>query len=204
MRKFVHTMMFTVVVTSLFGFVALAQDQHSSGAQKAAPLVPLKVQIVMSRYQGEKKLSSLPYTLTVNANDGFITAEGSFNPFTIARLRTGASVPIPSMTTPKEVSAAGPMGPVQYKAIGTNIDCTARSIDEGRFRVDISIEDTSVYSEGQTAEGAPKLNEIPSFRTFQSSNTVILKDGQSTQFIAAADKISGEVTKVDVTVTVVK
>src|SRR5207247_8187997 len=105
---------------------------------------------------------------------------------------------------PKESPVQGPMGPVTYQSIGTNIDCTARSTDDGRFRVDISIEDTSVYADGQTAQGTPKLHDIPSFRTFQSSNTVILKDGQSTQFTASADKISGEVTKIDVTQTGVK
>jgi hypothetical protein len=67
-----------------------------------------------------------------------------------------------------------------------NIDCTAQSTDDGRFRVDISIEDTSVYSDGQTAEGVAKMSDIPSFRTFQTSNTVILKDGQSSEFTAAA------------------
>jgi hypothetical protein len=83
-------------------------------------------------------------------------------------------------------------------------DLTAQSTDDGRFRVDISIEDTSVYSEEQTAEGVAKMSDIPSFRTFQTSNTVILKDGQSSEFTAAADRITGEVTRIDITVTVVK
>jgi hypothetical protein len=153
--------------------------------------------------QGEKKVSSLPYILTVNANDGVKGVFGTFEP-RVARLRTGASVPVPSMASPKESPVQGPMGPVAYKPIGINIDCTAQSTDDGRFRVDISIEDTSVYSDGQTAQGVTKMSDIPSFRTFQTSNTVILKDGQSSEFTAAADRITGEVTKVDVTVTVVK
>src|SRR5207247_1785675 len=146
-------------------------------------------------------VSSLPYTLTVNANDGVSMLTGQFEP-RVARLRTGASVPVPSMGLPKDSPVQGPLGPVQYKAIGTNIDCTAQSTDDGRFRVDISIEDTSVYSEGQTAQGVAKMSDIPSFRSFQTSNAVILKDGQSAEFTAAADRITGEVTKVDVTVTV--
>ena len=157
--------------------------------------------IVISRYQGEKKVSNLPYTLLVNAND---RVAGLLPEPVIARLRTGASIPVPSMTAPKETPIQGPMGPIQYKSIGTNIDCSARSTDDGRFRVDISIEDSSVYSEGQTAEGVPKLSDIPSFRSFQTSNALILKDGQTTEFTAAADRISGEVTKVTVTLTVVK
>src|SRR5439155_22057251 len=38
------------------------------GAQEKPPIVPLKVQIVISRYQGEKRVSSLPFTLAVNTN----------------------------------------------------------------------------------------------------------------------------------------
>jgi type II/III secretion system protein len=163
------------------------------------------VQIVVSRYQGDKKISSLPYALSVNANDGFIGPDGNYmahgGP---ARLRTGAQVPVPSIAPPKDSPVQGAMGPIQYKTIGTNIDCTAHSTEDGRFRIGLSIEDTSVYADGQTAPGVQKINDIPSFRTFQSTNTVILRDGQSTEFTAAADKITGEVTKLVVTVNVVK
>jgi hypothetical protein len=197
--------MSVVALTGVCSSGASAQDKPASPAVvHSKPLVPLKVQIVVSRYEGEKKVSSLPYTLAVNANDGFVMADGRFGPFNVARLRTGAQVPVPSIAPPKESPIQGAMGPVTYKNIGTNIDCWAQSLDDGRFRVDISIEDTSVYADGKTAEGVAKINDIPSFRTFQSSNAVILKDGQSSQFTVAADKISGDITKVDVTVTVVK
>jgi len=188
------------VVVCLCSTGARAQDP----SLRFKPVVPLRVQIVVSRYDGEKKVGSLPYTLTVNANDGFVAPDGRFNPFNVARLRTGAKVPVPSIAPPQGSPVPGGMGPVTYQSIGTNIDCTAQSLDEGRFRVDISIEDTSVYADGKTVPGVSKIADIPSFRSFQSSNTVILKDGQSSQFTVAADKIGGDVTKVDVTVTVVK
>ena len=35
-------------------------------------------------------------------------------------------------------------------------------------------------------------------------NSMILKDGETAQFTAAVDKVSGEVTKLDITLTVVK
>jgi hypothetical protein len=201
-RPFVRTVISTVGVATLLSSGVLAQDKNAP-PQSTKTLVPLKVLIVVSRYQGEKKVSSLPYTLTVNANDRVTGPLGQFEP-RMVQLRTGASIPVPSMAPPKESPMQGPVGPVQYKPIGINIDCTAQSTDDGRFRVDISIEDTSVYSEGQTAEGVAKMSDIPSFRTFRTSNTVILKDGQSSEFTAAADRITGEVTKIDITVTVVK
>jgi hypothetical protein len=39
----------------------------AAAAKPAAPAIPLKVQVLVSRFQAEKKLSSLPYTLSVNA-----------------------------------------------------------------------------------------------------------------------------------------
>jgi len=101
-------------------------------------------------------------------------------------LRMGSLVPV----------QAGP-GQVDYKSIGTNIDCTATSMEDGRFQVQVRIEDASVM-ERRGGDSAPTL------RTFSSSNTVVLKDGQTTQFTAAADKVTGEVVRVDVTMNVEK
>lgn len=175
--------------------------------KQPGPTTPVKVQVVISRYQGDRKISNIPFTLMVNANDGFVTpGDGSFHAHDgPARLRTGAQVPIRALTVPKDVSSpASSAVPVTYRDIGTNIDCVAYSTGDGRFRVSISISDTSIYPDGQTAAGAQKLDDFPSIRSFQSSNAVMLKDGETAQFSSWADKISGEVTKVDVTLTVVK
>jgi hypothetical protein len=206
-RLSIRTFVSTVAIAlsaAILASTATAQDKPLP-PQQVGSIVPLKVTVVLSRYQGEKKVSSLPYTLMVNANDviGGLLPDVGPGGSRVARLRTGASVPVPSVSVPKEPSQA-PAGPVQYKPIGTNIDCSARSTDDGRFRLDISIEDSSVYSDGQTAQGVPKFSDIPSFRSFQTSNALFLKDGQSTEFTAAADRITGEVTKVSVTLTVVK
>jgi hypothetical protein len=163
----------------------------------AKNLVPLKVQVVLSRYQGEKKISSMPYTLSVN------------NDHMQSRLRMGSRVAVLSGSGPRQPSAEDkntPFPSYTYQDVGTNIDCYALSTDDGRFRIEITIQDTSVYSEGRNdPQGEPpKLKDIPTFRTFTSSQTLILKDGQTTQFTTATDKVSGEVTKVDVTLNVVK
>jgi hypothetical protein len=44
----------------------------------------------------------------------------------------------------------------------------------------------------------------PWLQSFRSSQTLILKDCQTTQYTTATDKVSGEVVKIDVTLTVVK
>ena len=85
---------------------------------------------------------------------------------------------------------------------GTNIDCSVTTTDDGRFRVGISIEDSSVIPETpDTSASAAK--GAPSFRTFRSNTSLLLKDGQTTQFTAATDKVTGEMVRVDVTLTVV-
>lgn len=192
-------------IFALASFITVAQAQDEPNASKAAsppqdviqakPVIPLRVQIVISRYQGDRKISSLPYLLAVNANDGVIRRDGTYVPYGGGvRLRAGGELAVPS--------AVGPS--MSMRRVGTNIDCAAQSLDNGRFRISISIEDTSVYSEGQTATGSQTTAGTPSVRTFQSTNNVILRDGQTSPFTAAADKISGEVTRVEVTMNVEK
>jgi hypothetical protein len=148
-------------------------------------LIPLSIDVVVSRYQGEKKISSLPYSLAVNANDN---APGG-----VCQLRMGTSVP---------VAQVGP-GPLTYRDIGTNIDCNARTTDDGGFQLRLTVEDTSVYPGGQDP-ALPKAEQMPVFRTFRSTNTLVLRDGQSRDFTAAADRVSGEVVRIAVTLRVVK
>jgi hypothetical protein len=93
--------------------------------------------------------------------------------------------------------AAGPV----YQDVGTNIDCFASKTHDGRFRVTVTIEDTSVYPEDQSVS---TVKGHPSFRTLVLTNAAILRDGQSAQFTSATDKISGETVKIDVMLNVVK
>jgi Flp pilus assembly secretin CpaC len=157
-----------LMITTLAA-TALAQNQPNR------PLTPLKVQVVISRYEGDKKVSSFPYILAVTANH----PQG-------VNLKMGSQVPVP-------VSADS----IEYKNVGTNIDCSATSTDDGRFQLQVNIEDSSV-AERRNSDFPPTL------RSFSASNMVVLKDGQTAQFSAAADKTTGEVVRVDITMTVEK
>ena len=160
-------------------------------------LVPLSVDVMVTRYQGDKKISSMPYMLAVNANK-----LGQAGP---ALLRMGARVPVPTIAAPpgNPAGPAGPMpGPVNYQDIGTNIDCTAKVVDQG-FELRISVSDTSVYANIQD-NATPTVGNMPVFRSYQSTNTLVLKDGQSREFTAATDRVSGEVIRIGVTLRVVK
>jgi hypothetical protein len=170
------------------GAIGAAQESQKQPTDRQPTL--LKVMIVLSRYQGEKKISSLPYTLSVAANSGKTS------------LRMGAQVPISSAAMVQAKEGA-PITSYSYRDVGTNIDCSASTLDGGQFRIDLSIEDSSVYGEEQ--QGTPKrAGDLPAFRSFRSTNTLTLRDGQTLQFTTATDKITGEVVKADVTLTVVK
>ncbi|HVZ19600.1 MAG TPA: hypothetical protein VG871_00980, partial [Vicinamibacterales bacterium] len=144
----------------------------------------LKVQFVVSRYQGEKKISSDPYTMTVRANEPRTS------------LRMGWQVPI--ITSGPENKST-----VLYKEVGTNIDCGAQTLEDGRFRLDVSLEDSSISADAQKAQAS--IGVPPQIRSFRLTNeTLVLKDGQTAPLTTATEKASGETAKIDVTLNVIK
>lgn len=155
-------------------------------------LIPLSIDVVVSRYQGEKKISSLPYVLAVNTNDNTLGG--------VCQLRMGAQVPVPTTNIDKDNT---PTQSFTYRDIGTNIDCSARTVEEGVFQLRLNVEDTSVYTNAQDA-AIPTVGRMPVFRTFRSTNTLVLRDGQTRDFTAAADRVNGEVIRIAVTLKVAR
>ncbi len=194
---------------ALLLLVPAAGAQEKEKTESPAPaeshtrFTPLRVQVVFSKYQGERKIASLPYTLTCNA--------GERAP---AILRMGIEVPV-------AVSMAKEIQQFQYKNVGTNVDCKAGQPEDGRYRLELNVEQTSIYSpadEKVTPVGKDKdkqgkvswgvtdtpLSGAPLFRSFRATFVPLLRDGQTVQYTAATDPVSGEVVKIDVTVTVLK
>ncbi|HZM93823.1 MAG TPA: hypothetical protein VFB92_10400 [Vicinamibacterales bacterium] len=217
MKRFVSVCGLVAALTFGVTDIARGQDDAADKKQQAAEaakerdlakaqavrddlqrLVPLSVDVTVTRYQGEKKISSMPYMLAVNANK-----LGQAGP---ALLRMGAKVPVPTIAAPTGNSSGAPgttpPATFNYQDIGTNIDCTAKVVDEG-FELRMSVSDTSVYANIQD-KATPTVGNIPVFRSYQSTNTLVLKDGQSREFTAATDRVSGEVIRIAVTLRVVK
>jgi hypothetical protein len=163
-----------------------AKEEEARRAEaKLNELIPLELEVVISRYTSDnKKLSSLPYSVAVNAGE---RAQGT-------KLRMGANVPVPNATF-----GTAPVTSFNYQPIGTNIDSSARPLGDGRFVVTISVEERSVVQ--PTAGATPAA---PVIRNFETQNNLVLRDGQTRQFTAASDRVTGEVVKVDVTLKVVK
>ena len=186
----------TFVVTALIAAVPLSAfaqgpfDDTAGSAQVAAPQVPLKIQLVVTRTAGDKKVSSTPYTLSVVANDNDKTS-----------LRMGVDVAVPQSVIKQGGGVSEPITSYNYRSIGTNIDCTAKTIGEGLYKLDLGVSDSSLMF---PEKGATAVPGTPAFRSFTSTFNVVLKDGQTTQHTSATDPVSGEVLRVDVTLTVLK
>jgi hypothetical protein len=142
---------------------------------------PLKVQVVWTDYDGDKKVKNLPYIFSVNA--------GSNNAYQFAKLRVGSKVP----------AHTGKGDEIQYIDVGTNIDCRALQADAGSFRLELVVERSWV--EGEVAIGEIKE---PIIRQFKTEMGVELRDGQSTESTVATDPISGRVSKIEITLSVLK
>ncbi len=176
-----------------------ATDDRLSERVSVGPTV--RVGLVIARYQGEKKVASLPYTLVV----------GTGGPTT--RMRMGVDTPIPVTSfAPSEPGAPKPVTSYQYKTVGTNVDCRVwerrRLSEAGQpetvYRVNLSVENSSVFSGPDARAAGGGVEGVPLFRRFETGIEVGLHDGQTLQTIASTDPVTGEVVKIDVTLNVVK
>ena len=170
-----------------------AQDSQPAAQNKPPAVSPvsLKVSLVFSRYQGEKKISSVPHTLWVTTGDR-------------TSLRLGTQIPVPT-TVLKE--GTGAVQSYNYRDVGTNIDCSATPLPDGAYRLGITITDSSVYYPDQTdsaVRSSMSATGAPAFRNFNSTFTIVLKDGQTGQSTSVTDPVSGQVIKLDATINVQK
>ncbi len=194
-----HFMAATVFV--LLATQASAQDAKSAEpsrtvkpsdakvAETGKGVVPLKVTVVFSEYDGEKKLSSLPYALFLKADE---------SSHFVGRVRMGVRVPI--WTGGKESA-------IQYQDVGSNLDCFAQAAEDGKYMLDLSLERSSIYPNSSEYPAASKPDEQPHqplVRQFRANLALMLRDGQTTQNTIATDPLNGHIVKVEVTLNVVK
>src|SRR5262245_31622482 len=157
----------------------------------------LKVQIVFTEFEGDKKLKSLPYTFLVTTHTRDATGE--------AKVRVGSRVPV----------YIGGSQNVTYLDVGTNIDCRAMTVSANEYQIFLSLErswvdgDVSIPIQGAAASQSGGESHTPLFhqpivRSYRADLAPILKDGQSFETNMATDPLSGRTMKVDVSVSTIK
>ncbi len=173
----------------------LRAQEEPKRTKEPKPITALKVQVVLSEFEGEKKISSLPYTIFVNADDRMGRPSSS--------VRMGLRVPLTVQGKDNQIQ-------FQYMDVGTNIDCSADTTDDGRFRLGLTVERSSLYTTSPERKsldwnpGDPPLSTSPVIRQFKVSFSPLVRDGQTAQSTVATDPVSGRVLKVDVTLNVLK
>lgn len=186
----------------LFGILAplgSAQDKSKTDEKRLEPVTtPVKVQVVVTEYEGDKKAKSLPYVLYINAPN----LPDLRGPTGNGRLRIGSRVPVYIGKSE-----------MQYLDIGTNIDASTAYPGEGQLLLKLNLErswaegDVPVSVARPDASGAEPAGvhfREPVIRNFRSDLDLKLREGQTVESLVATDPISGRVAKVEVSFVTVK
>jgi hypothetical protein len=181
----------TFVPSRLSGQDKEKSAEPSKAAEAPKAVTPLRVLVVFNEFDGDKKISSLPYTVLVNADD-----KGPQ-----AAVRMGLRVPIET--------SAGPNKQWQYQDLGIDLDGRAERTDDGRFLLRLNIAKSSAYAPNAVqkpsgVEGVEISGGQPIIQLFRSQVNVLMRDGQTLQSTVASDPVTGHVLKVDVTLNVIK
>jgi hypothetical protein len=182
---------------------AKAQDKT------AAPevIVPAKLQIVLTEYDGTKKISSMPYSISLILTDRSPQSSS---------LRMGVRVPVNTTSSKTGESS------LTYVDVGTNIDVGNIEYrmkhdfaSDGRIGVELKIDRSSLYVPSRDKDGhidggkdwttgEPPPGNEPMIRQFRGDVTLFLRDGQQSEATVATDPLTGRVLKVEAALTVLK
>lgn len=164
-----------------------AQQQANTSVDKT--MTRLRLDVLLSEYDGSKEVNSLPYTLFLES--------GQRRPRSV---RMGLKIPIVTGTS-------GTGEQINYQDIGTDIDAWAATIADGSYDLDMSVNRSSVYPANNSTDETvkiPEANGLPVVRSFQSSFVLALRDGQTEQGPSATDPFNGHVLKISITLHVIK
>jgi hypothetical protein len=184
----------------LLPFVVRAQEKPAAEApanRTSGSVIPLKLQVLLTEYDGMKKIASLPYTLSLTATSESRPTGG------LTQLRAGVRVPVLTGSKTGENS-------MQYIDVGTNIDVRAAHTEGELYSVEFRIERSSLVvrtdnsQAKEWAPGDPSPSNQPLIRDFRNDFTTQLREGHGIEATVASDPMSGHVLKVEVSLTVVK
>jgi hypothetical protein len=174
--------------------VVFPQDQAKSSNEQISS--HLRIDFLLTEYNGQQKISSLPYTISMES--------GPENGPPIGSIRMGVKVPIA-----EGVFSQGQPTQFTYTNVGTDIDCRAKDRGDGSYDLALSINRSSVYTEAANATQAEEqtlhaVSTHPVIQNFSTNFPLRMRDGDTQEGTSATDPFNGHVLKVTVTLHVVK
>lgn len=190
MKKLIYLFLLGALNLSLQPLRAQDKAQEKTKSEEQAKeLTPVKLQIVFAEFDGDKKVSSMPYTFMMLTSKN----SGSHG----ASLRTGIRIP---------VEIDGKDQKTTYMDVGSNVDCDVAVQDDGRFLVHLILDRSGLYpnktSEGERLVSQP--NGQPIIHAFRTNESLLLKDGQTLENTVSTDPLNGHTMRVNVTLNVLK
>lgn len=194
MKKSLFAVVFASLVLLAPSLRAQEKSQEKSAEkpkadERAKINIPVKIQLTFTEMEGDKKVSSMPYSFIAVATDVNGRYEGT-------SIRNGVRIPV-------EIDSKD--AKVTYLDVGSNVDCRTVVDDEGRFHLSVVFERSALYSGGgeekkdiSHPEGAPVI------RSFRANENFILREGQTSESVLSTDPFTGHVLRVSVTINVIK
>lgn len=159
---------------------ALAQFQQATSSEEKTS--HLRLDFLLAEYDGQKKVSSMPYTMYVEA-------------FSHRR---------PDLRGVLRMDVLVPAGASQAKA-GTDIDCISSVSGDNSYNLELTVIRSSIYSANEQAtETAHDASGAAVTRTFDTYFSIEMHDGQTAEGPSATDPFNGHILKISVTLHVVK
>jgi len=188
----------SLLLLGILSPIVLAQDKPKTDDKTKVEVqtTPIKVQIVFTEFEGDKKTKSLPYVMYMNAPDASELRAGW------VKFRIGSRLPV----------YVG-KNEMQYMDVGTNVDARSAYTGDGHVLLQMTLERSWVEgevsvpmtkSDGSPSDPSGGHFQEPIVRGFKSELDLKLREGQPVEGNMATDPISGKVLKVEISFTVVK
>lgn len=150
-------------------------------------VVPLMVSVVLTRHpqaKPETVTARLPFEVGLTAGNR-------------ATLHVKGDVPVPA---PMVVSGDGKTTAVSsynFRSVGTSLTIDATDVGDGRYRLQLAIDDSQLVPVSVSESAAPGLPRALA-QSFQASTSVVMGHGDRVQHSLATDKITGEQIRIEI------
>jgi hypothetical protein len=112
------------------------------------------------KYQGEKRISSIPFVLALNALAGGVIGNSTER----TQVTIGSEVPVPTTTfATANDKTAQPLRSFNYRNVGTVMSAAAVTAEGGQFEIDLSVDESSVGTNAFDSRGGSPA-EMPGNR----------------------------------------